>query len=491
MGHGPDRRAWRLQLLRGRPDQRGRQLRGPLGAGPGHGRPRRRDLGGRAGRRPHRQLRRARRRGEPAGRRARLARRDQGRRGGDLHAERGRGVHRRARLQPDRRHLHDPVLRLRPGRRAVPAGGGTRQGRDRAGRVATGAAGSSRCSRRCAPRAARSARSSTRSWSTAPGAACRSKTARSPTPTPSSLAPEGTPAVPLEANDPAFLIFTSGTEARPKGVVHSVAGFLLGTWANVRWQIGPETGRRLLGGRRRGLADLPDPGRRRRAGQRHDRGLLRGRHGHAGQRALLRDLREAPRHQGARRAHAAAHAAQVRRRAGRRAPAAGPAAGHRPGRAARRRHVHLGEHAPGRRGARRQRLRPDRDRLDLDLSGRGRGGAQARLDRHRGPRACLRHRRRRRPAGAAGHQGEPGADPAVPHAGADRVGRPGALPARVLLPVPRLLLHQRRGGARRRRSPVGARPGRRRDQRGRAPHLDAGDRGHRDRASRRSPRPRW
>jgi len=56
------------------------------------------------------------------------------------------------------------------------------------------------------------------------------------------LAPGGVPAVPLEANDPAFLIFTSGTEARPKGVVHSVAGFLLGTWANVRWQVGPEDG---------------------------------------------------------------------------------------------------------------------------------------------------------------------------------------------------------------------------------------------------------
>jgi acetyl-CoA synthetase len=56
------------------------------------------------------------------------------------------------------------------------------------------------------------------------------------------LAPEGIPAVPLEANDPAFLIFTSGTEARPKGVVHSVAGFLIGTWANVRWQVGPEDG---------------------------------------------------------------------------------------------------------------------------------------------------------------------------------------------------------------------------------------------------------
>lgn len=54
------------------------------------------------------------------------------------------------------------------------------------------------------------------------------------------LAPHGVAATLLEANDPAFLIFTSGTEARPKGVVHSVAGFLLGTWANVLWQIAPE-----------------------------------------------------------------------------------------------------------------------------------------------------------------------------------------------------------------------------------------------------------
>jgi acetyl-CoA synthetase len=54
------------------------------------------------------------------------------------------------------------------------------------------------------------------------------------------LAPDGVPAVPLEANDPAFLIFTSGTEAKPKGVVHSVAGFLIGTWANVRWQVAPQ-----------------------------------------------------------------------------------------------------------------------------------------------------------------------------------------------------------------------------------------------------------
>lgn len=47
------------------------------------------------------------------------------------------------------------------------------------------------------------------------------------------------PCVPQEANAPSFLIFTSGTEAQPKGVVHSTAGFLMGAWANVQWQLGP------------------------------------------------------------------------------------------------------------------------------------------------------------------------------------------------------------------------------------------------------------
>jgi len=52
----------------------------------------------------------------------------------------------------------------------------------------------------------------------------------------------GTPCVPLDPNGPAFLIFTSGTESRPKGVVHSVGGFLLGSWANAHWQVGHEPG---------------------------------------------------------------------------------------------------------------------------------------------------------------------------------------------------------------------------------------------------------
>ncbi|MDQ4115103.1 MAG: AMP-binding protein [Actinomycetota bacterium] len=50
------------------------------------------------------------------------------------------------------------------------------------------------------------------------------------------------PMAEMDANDPAFLIFTSGTSAKPKGVVHSVGGFLAGTWANTHWQVGPEDG---------------------------------------------------------------------------------------------------------------------------------------------------------------------------------------------------------------------------------------------------------
>jgi len=52
--------------------------------------------------------------------------------------------------------------------------------------------------------------------------------------------PADCPCVPLETNDPAFLIFTSGTESKPKGLVHSTAGFLIGAWANVQWQVGPQ-----------------------------------------------------------------------------------------------------------------------------------------------------------------------------------------------------------------------------------------------------------
>ncbi|MGQ0625914.1 MAG: AMP-binding protein [Sporichthyaceae bacterium] len=52
----------------------------------------------------------------------------------------------------------------------------------------------------------------------------------------------GIACTPLDPNDASFLIFTSGTESKPKGVVHSVGGFLLGTWSNAHWQVGYEAG---------------------------------------------------------------------------------------------------------------------------------------------------------------------------------------------------------------------------------------------------------
>ncbi|PZN12397.1 MAG: acetate--CoA ligase [Bacillota bacterium] len=42
---------------------------------------------------------------------------------------------------------------------------------------------------------------------------------------------------PLEANEPGFIIYTSGTTARPKGLVHAGAGFLVGAYANVKWSL--------------------------------------------------------------------------------------------------------------------------------------------------------------------------------------------------------------------------------------------------------------
>ncbi|WP_407570854.1 acetate--CoA ligase [Deinococcus altitudinis] len=43
--------------------------------------------------------------------------------------------------------------------------------------------------------------------------------------------------VAMEANEPGFIIYTSGTTSKPKGLVHSGVGFLVGTYANVKWSL--------------------------------------------------------------------------------------------------------------------------------------------------------------------------------------------------------------------------------------------------------------
>ena len=43
--------------------------------------------------------------------------------------------------------------------------------------------------------------------------------------------------VSMEANEIAFLIYTSGTTSKPKGLVHVGGGFLVGAYANVKWSL--------------------------------------------------------------------------------------------------------------------------------------------------------------------------------------------------------------------------------------------------------------
>jgi len=43
--------------------------------------------------------------------------------------------------------------------------------------------------------------------------------------------------VAMEANEPGFIIYTSGTTSKPKGLVHTGLGFLVGAYANVKWSL--------------------------------------------------------------------------------------------------------------------------------------------------------------------------------------------------------------------------------------------------------------
>ena len=105
------------------------------------------------------------------------------------------------------------------------------------------------------------------------------------------------PAEPLDAEHPLFILYSSGSTAKPKGILHTTGGYLTQVACTHKARLRPQAGggRLLVLGRRR-LGHRPLLHRLRAAGQRRDVGDVRGRAGLPGQghlvgavRALRRD----------------------------------------------------------------------------------------------------------------------------------------------------------------------------------------------------------
>ena len=281
---------------------------------------------------------------------------------------------------------------------------------------------------------------------------------------------EDCPPVPLDSEHMLYLLYTSGTTAKPKGILHTTAGYLLGVsfthemvfdikpddvyWcaADIGWVTGHSyivygpLANATTSVLYEGAPDTPVLGT-----------LVADHRGLQGLDPVLR----ADRHPGL---HEAGRAVRRRSTTCRRcACSARSASRSTPRRGSGTASTSAASKAPDRRHVVADRDRPDPDHAAPRGDRHETGVGDVPVPGHRGGR-----RRRRRELRAARRWRVPRPEAPVAGDAARHLRRPGALPADVLEPLPRHVLRGRRRKARPRRLPVAARSRRRRDERRRA-----------------------
>ena len=209
--------------------------------------------------------------------------------------------------------------------------------------------------------------------------------------------PASCPCEPMDAEDLLYLLYTSGTTAKPKGIAHTTAGYLVGVATTHRLRLRPQArDRRLLVRRRHRLGDRAQLHRLRAALQRHDERPVRGHAGLPGQGPVVghrRALRGDDPVHGAD-GHPRAHEVGPGARGEARPVLAPPARDASASRSTPRRGCGTGEHIGADRLPGRRHVVADGDGDDPDHAAAGGHDAEARLGDEAVPRGRGRGRRR-------------------------------------------------------------------------------------------------